>query len=87
MTDTDLSVTYAYALDSEFPTMRRACETCEYWDAEQAINGYATCYQLVYSRNGWRLDVLDKLPLGIASIVRTHKNFNCAYYEWKQPSN
>ena len=77
---TEESVTYAYL---EPPVIRRFCSTCHYWDGTMAIDGFATCYQLVYGGK-WRLATLENVPPGKAGIVRTHKNFVCKYWEGEE---
>ena len=57
------------------------CATCHFWDREHIIDGFATCYQLLHSRNGWRLGTVEQVPPGDTSIVRTKADFVCKYWE------
>jgi hypothetical protein len=74
-------ITYVIPDGIEFH-LHMACETCRYWDAEMAIDGWATCYQLVHGK-GWKMDTPEQVPPGDASIVKTRKAFWCKYWEGK----
>ena len=74
-------ITYAYPNGVLYKVdVPRRCATCQFWDVKMQINGYATCYQLVYGKD-WRLSSLEHSEPGDASIVRTHKEFVCKYWD------
>ena len=56
------------------------CANCRYWYLEQAIDGFATCHQLVYGKK-WRMGTLEQVPQGDAAIVKTYAKFSCKYWE------
>jgi hypothetical protein len=56
------------------------CETCRYWDAKMAIDGWALCFQLCYGKHH-KMDTLEQIPEGDVSGVKTRKAFWCKYWE------
>ena len=79
MTD-DISYAIPDGIEWHLPK-QPACANCQYWDAPNAIDGWATCYQLAYSNKGWRMDTLENLPEGDTAIVKTYQRFYCKYFE------
>ena len=57
------------------------CADCHYWDAPNAIDGWATCYQLVHSNKKWELGTVEEVPQGDTAIVKTYQRFYCKYFE------
>jgi len=62
--------------------LHKACETCKYWDAKMAVNGWATCFQLVHSGDG-KTDMFEHVPEDSVAVVKTRKGFNCKYWKGK----
>ena len=73
------NVTYTQPVTHEWQ-ITHYCANCRYWYLEQAVDGFATCHQLVYGKK-WRMGTLEQVPQGDAAIVKTYAKFSCKYWE------
>jgi hypothetical protein len=80
MTD-DISYAIPDGIEWRLKFQQPACANCHYWDAPNAIDGWATCYQLVHSNKKWELGTLEEVPQGDTAIVKTYQRFYCKYFE------
>lgn len=76
----DISYAIPVGIEWRLPKQPK-CADCHYWDEQNAIDGWATCYQLVHSNKKWELGTVEEVPPGDTAIVKTYQRFYCKYFE------